>query len=466
MAPQPPIFGPPTVYNFTGGAFERVFVNQFDCAGIPQPADLKCLDFSLTNFNYTRNYLEHYFLLCDFAQRFNATYGHPILSVSANGNVDSNGFVNRVDLRVTTSTGTSANSPDRRGKPIGTNCYLTYASSTAQFADVQYILAENQPVCGAKAPQINATAYPPYSFSVVNPDVKNGHFSFTFNYSPDNDMDLGLANLAAAYSVDVSSIVYKFISDTKFSLTVPAVPGDLSAVSSCVYNYDALLFPETKGRVYSLNKITQGTIPLKENATLSDGCLTSLIDAGRGSFTFTSTANDTCGQTDYSSRFGRYFNFKTYVLSMYVLSAGEITFNVSDTYKDGNYDRNDRRRDGLTDYSFNFVDKAAFATTATTATTVSTVSTVTPSSSVASSTVAKSASASGSAAASATVVVTTTAAAAVPTAYVAPANPTAYVAPAVPAYGAPANNNNNLYKGAAVEKVGIVAALVAAVFLA
>ncbi|KAJ3281583.1 hypothetical protein HDU79_010655, partial [Rhizoclosmatium sp. JEL0117] len=389
----------------------------------------------------------------DFAQRFNATYGHPILSVSANGNVDSNGFVSRVDLRVTTSTGTSANSPDRRGKPIGTNCYLTYASSTAQFADVQYILAENQPVCGAKAPQINATAYPPYSFSVVNPDVKNGNFSFTFNYSPDNDMDLGLANLAAAYSVDVSSIVYN-------------CPGLSFAVSSCVYNYDALLFPETKGRVYSLNMITQGTIPLKENATLSDGCLTSLIDAGGGSFAFTSTANDTCGQTDYASRFGRYFDFKTYLLSMYVLSAGEITFNVSDTYKDGNYDRNNRRRDGLTDYSFNFVDKAAFATTATTATTVSTVSTVTPSSSVASSTVAKSASASGSAAASATVVVTTTAAAAVPTAYVAPANPTAYVAPAVPAYGAPANNNNNLYKGAAVEKVGIVAALVAAVFLA
>ncbi|ORY46137.1 hypothetical protein BCR33DRAFT_813034 [Rhizoclosmatium globosum] len=459
MAPQKPIFGPPTVYNYTGGAFERVFINQFDCQGIPQPADLKCLDFSLTNFNSTQPYFNYaaikdHFVWkdttsCsgDFAQRFNATYGHPILDFSVNGAFDSTRFVRRVNFAVTASTGTSVPSPERRA-PASTYCSLSYASSTTQFTDAPYLLAENQPVCGAKAPLVNATAYPPYSFAVVTPYLaKDGTFGFTFNYSPDDDKNLELADLAAAYSVNASSIVYKFISATKFSVTVPAIPDDLSADSSCVYTYKARTASETKGRVYSLNKITQGTIPLKENATLTDGCITSLFDAKYGEFSFTTTANDTCGQTDYASRFGRYFDLETYYLSMYVLSTGEITFNVSDTYKDGNYDRNNRRRDGIADYSFNFVDKAAFATTATTATTVST-----------------SASASGSAAASATVVVTTTASA-VPTAYVAPANPTAYVAPAVPAYGAPANNNNNLYKGAAVEKVGIVAALVAAFVL-
>ncbi|KAJ3063566.1 hypothetical protein HDU99_004782, partial [Rhizoclosmatium hyalinum] len=358
-------------------------------------------------------------------------------------------FVRRVNFGVTASTGTSAPSPERRA-PSSTRCSLTYTSSTTQFSDAPYFLAENQPVCGAKAPH-------------------DGTFGFTFNYSPDNDRNLGLVDLAAAYSVNASSIVYKFISATKFSVTVPAIPGDLSADSSCVYTYKARTASETKGRVYSLNKITQGSIPLKENATLTDGCITSLFDAKYGDFRFTTTANDTCGEPDYASRFGRYFDLGTYYLSTYVLSTGEITFNVSQTFKDGNYNRDNRRRDGLTDFSFNFVDKAAFATTATTATTVSTVSTVTPSSSVATS-IAKSASASGSgsaaASASVPIVAIPTTAGAVPTAYVAPANPTAYVAPAVPAYGAPANNNNNLYKGAAVEKVGIVVALVAAFVLA
>ncbi|KAJ3066027.1 hypothetical protein HDU99_003977, partial [Rhizoclosmatium hyalinum] len=345
------------------------------------------------------------------------------------------------------------------------------------FPRAKYLLAERQPVCGPKAPKFNSS-YPSYGFSVIRRVNSKKGIEFDFS-TPESERNYVLSDLANAHAVNVTTIVNKFISSTKFSLIVSSVPGDLSAETTCVYTYHALVLPETKGRVYSLNKITEGTIPLKENATLSDGCLTSLIDGGTvdkyssvGNFRFVDSVNNTCESNYLIDRIGRYFDLDTFYVSFYVESVGEITFNISDTIKYGNFFR-ESRRSGLVDYSFKFVDNAAFATTVATttvaatstfvSTAISTVSTV--------STTAKSASASGSgsaaASASVPIVAIPTTAGVVPTAYVAPANPTAYVAPAVPAYGVPANNNNNnLYKGAAVEKVGIIAAFVAAVLLA
>ncbi|KAJ3057980.1 hypothetical protein HDU99_007027, partial [Rhizoclosmatium hyalinum] len=226
MAPQGIIIGPPiifpTVYNFTGGAFERVSFNAVDCIDIPQPADLKCLDFSLTDFNYTKPYFEYDAIkdhivwkdttACsgDFAQRFNATYGRPVADLSAinaYGNSNSTGFVSRIDFAVVAP----GNVPARRGPPSQPpNCRFTYVSSALQFTDLSYFLAENQPVCGPKAPKVNATGYPAYSFGVANTFAeKGGKFGINFNYySPALDKFLEISDLAAAYSVNVSTVVY------------------------------------------------------------------------------------------------------------------------------------------------------------------------------------------------------------------------------------------------------------------
>ncbi|KAJ3283252.1 hypothetical protein HDU79_009215 [Rhizoclosmatium sp. JEL0117] len=483
MAPQPELIvalkPDAQIYNFTAGAYERTFYKVNDCDFIPQPADLKCLDFSINNFSYNSTRLDFSpqgpvrsnlvwkdTTSCsgDFAARINATYGYA-LDGDVFSQIRPNERTNVIE-RIQLSFYLKKDLPpkpavDTRAPPPRPYCTLPYISSSVPYFGNEALLAEKQPVCGPNAPKWNSSSnYPPYAFSVVQNvfTVPDGSIAIVFG-----GRNIGVRDLAAAYSVNSSTIAYKFISATKFSIVVPSKADDLSAENSCVYNYRTLVVSETKGRNYTLAKVTQGTIPLKANVSLADGCIDGLVDFGAngggngyvGNFGF--TGNTTlCGSPQLQSRLNRYFDLETYFFSFNVLSAGQLQVSVSETEKSSNLFGNDRR-DGLTDFTFSYVDNAAFATTATTTVAAtstfasSTVSTVT--------TVAKSASASGSgsAAASATVVVTTTAAAAVPT---------AYVAPAVPAYGAPANNNNNLYKGAAVEKVGVFAALLVAVFLA
>ncbi|KAJ3062547.1 hypothetical protein HDU99_005180, partial [Rhizoclosmatium hyalinum] len=97
MAPQPELIvalkPDAQIYNFTAGAYERVFNKVNDCDLIPQPADLKCLDFSINNFSYNSTRLDFSpqgpvrsnlvwkdTTSCsgDLAARINATYGYAL----------------------------------------------------------------------------------------------------------------------------------------------------------------------------------------------------------------------------------------------------------------------------------------------------------------------------------------------------------------------------------------------------
>ncbi|KAJ3072932.1 hypothetical protein HDU99_002070, partial [Rhizoclosmatium hyalinum] len=48
----------PQAFNFTGGAFQRVQFLTNDCFSVPQPSDLKCLDFSIANYNKTNDVID------------------------------------------------------------------------------------------------------------------------------------------------------------------------------------------------------------------------------------------------------------------------------------------------------------------------------------------------------------------------------------------------------------------------
>ncbi|KAJ3283255.1 hypothetical protein HDU79_009218 [Rhizoclosmatium sp. JEL0117] len=466
----------PQAFNFTGGVFQRVQFLTNDCFSVPQPSDLKCLDFSIANYNKTNDVIDFASISpnlvwtdntsCtgNITERIAKTYGFPVVGdITATGTVKATGFITAIQLSFYLKK--SPSKPIKRADP-GVICRLPYTS-----------------ICGPNAPKLNTSAYPPFAFSVIRELslFKKDQLNIDFLYNPDNDQGgYSVSDMANAYSVEASTIVYKFINALTFSLTVPSQADDLSANNSCVYTYHSFVLSETKGLNYTLTNISQGTIPLKENANLTDGCLSGLVDIGAytdnaliGQFGFTPTKE--CGGTvNYNDRFSRYFDMGTYYVNFYIVNERVIQFNVSENWNFGNYYK-PGRRDGLIDWSFTFVgnrvDKATTSTavTSTLASTISSTSSSTAStvyssvvltSSVTFSTVSgavQSAYASGSTATATTVpvVIATTAGAAVPT---------AYVAPAVPSYGAPANNN--LYKGAAVEKAGIVAGIISAFVLA
>ncbi|KAJ3079093.1 hypothetical protein HDU99_000183 [Rhizoclosmatium hyalinum] len=491
MAPLVPL---PETYNFIGGSFEHYSFDARDCGFIPQPTDYKCLDFSLANFTYNHLYLDYEALkdhiiwkdstACsgNFSQRINATYGYTIdpkvvnsITMFANS-VPETRFI--TDVRVSFKLAATRQDGGRRAIESD-DCSLGYISSTTQLNGAKYFLAERNPVCGPNAPNFNASSYPSYAFSVVKSiDVKpfRANVKFDFNPTASYFTLANLDDLAAAYAVDSSAVVYKFISPTKFSLTVSSIPGDVSANKSCVYTYRALVVSETKGRKYTLTKITEGTIPLNKGVDLNDGCLSTLIDGGVidqygsvGTFRFMGSVNDTCGSTRYFSRFNRYFALDKYYISTYVESAAVIVVNVTDnSFKFGNYNKPVRRA-GLVEYSFTFVDLEVFPTTAvTTSTLVATstfvsteVSTVAVRSST-SSIVPTSAFVSAFVSAAGSVAITGTIRSR-PTATSLVAVPTSYIAPAVQPYAVP--TNNNLYKSGTVEKAGIIAVFAVALIL-
>ncbi|ORY36442.1 hypothetical protein BCR33DRAFT_721971 [Rhizoclosmatium globosum] len=469
---------------FAGSHFERFVAGNPDCVGGDTPVSdpsadkLKCLEFTLpSNFSAQLNEANtptdpffSYFSFTDnsnnckgsdLASRLqdvyarNITVNTPIfLSVQYNNTeavpTDAH-FINSISIGFWLDATNSSSvkppkppAPERRGGPTTSNCNILWASSVVQF-EGQYILDYKNPICGPEAPKIvdNSTQ--------TREDVSLAEYSRNYGVG---FWTKPLKALSDAYGLTNSSIIFKSIDDRKFSLSVTSDASSPSADNSCVYTYLATDRSAVL-RNFTLQSYDLGSLPLSNETTPADGCISEFTTSRLFSFIFTNDSS-ACGATDNGiERFGRYFSVPI-ALDFRYLDVADGIFNITVSE-----DSPDRRRDGNA-ATFVFFDKSFIPTTTTStiAPTSTAVSTFASSSTVSQSASAK-ASASQSASGSA-VVATTTVADAVPTGYAAPtvyAAPAAYGAPTV-AYGAPAGNN--LYKGASAGKVGIVSALVAA----
>ncbi|ORY45992.1 hypothetical protein BCR33DRAFT_784112 [Rhizoclosmatium globosum] len=474
--------------NYTGGVFEKLYLNAFDCPGIPQPnaTALACLAFSVKDFSTAENPILFETITSnivwkdtthcsgDFADRIQAVYGKPISDFEPpDVNVRFNlvtSFVESIWFDLTLSSDKTP-IPVRRADEAFF-CSLTYASTAVRYSGPLSILAENNPVCGANAPKL---VWDPkvaqYTFGVVQYIDSQG--SATFNIINPNGTSIATSSdLAAAYNVQTSAIIYKLINNVQFSLTVTANKDSPSADNSCVYEYHLFQVPETQGRSYSFYSVEAGEIPLLQNATISDGCIDTLYDIGAvtsapGEFAFTNSTTSACGSGELQKRFARLYDEKKYSFTVRLLTAAVISVYVSDHPEMGNLNRGERR-DGLQNTRYLFVDRNTLPKA--TSTIATTVSTVVPTSVSTTTVVATRASSAPLASntvvtTSAAILTTTSSVVVVPTGYQTPNNNN-YEGPSN--YGGPApatSLNPGLYRGNAAGKVGVIFSLLAGFLL-
>ncbi|ORY44285.1 hypothetical protein BCR33DRAFT_716863 [Rhizoclosmatium globosum] len=382
---------------FAGSHFERFVAGYPDCVGGDTPpvdptADkLKCLEFTLpSNFSAALNEANtptdpffSYFSFTDnsnnckgsdLASRLqdvyarNITVNTPIfLSVQYNNTeavpTDAH-FINSISI----GFWLDATNSSRRGGPTTSNCNILWASSV-------------NPICGSKAPKIvdNSTQ--------TREDVSLAEYSRNYGVG---FWTKPLKALSDAYGLTNSSIIFKSIDDRKFSLSVTSDASSPSADNSCIRRSSQL----------TLQSYDLGSLPLSNETTPADGCISEFTTSRLFSFIFTNDSS-ACGATDNGiERFGRYFSVPI-ALDFRYLDVADGIFNITVSE-----DSPDRRRDGNS-ATFVFFDKSFIPTT--------TTSTIAPTSTAvstfaSSSTVSQSAKCFGSA-----VVGTTTVADAVPT---------------------------------------------------
>ncbi|ORY44309.1 hypothetical protein BCR33DRAFT_850445 [Rhizoclosmatium globosum] len=321
---------------FSGGLFERIVPIYSDCTSragyqlFPTAAQLNCLEMSLpTTFTSPPYEIGLKGVIPGFMTFTNASTacgGSDLASRLTNvyGNIsESNDYPPRIflDSYLPPTDGITFMADIQiifSLQNISAGCMFWWVPKSV-LPPVPYILVENNPICGSKAPVIRdasnlnrqnyvlALVYPTSQIPYLN------RFPYPIVFSK-------------LFGVDQAAILFKLISTFKFSITVTSDPAASSAENSCVYEYEAQT-SDTIVRKFTLVRYNLGGAQLLPNATIEDGCITNgtMTDLGILSF---SGSSEICGSTDPSSRFSRYFG-RLDKIKFYYLNAADGFFNVT-----------------------------------------------------------------------------------------------------------------------------------------